>query len=116
MCGIFGAFGTAWDDAMVARWSANSLGMLWPEMDEAFASLGGNGGGPPVAARRPVVVVALVSRGTSRRVAPLVRGVEPTASVTIGKQFSTTSSPGPGAKAHARNATSGQIDQRWRLQ
>ena len=30
--------------------------------------------------------------------APLVRGVEPTASVTIGEQFSTTSIPGPGAK------------------
>ena len=32
----FGAFGAAWDDAMVARWSANPLGMLWPEMDAAF--------------------------------------------------------------------------------
>ena len=29
----FGAFGAAWDDAMVARWSANPLGMLWPGMD-----------------------------------------------------------------------------------
>jgi hypothetical protein len=25
---FFGAFGTAWDDAMIARWSANPLGML----------------------------------------------------------------------------------------
>jgi hypothetical protein len=29
---FFGAFGAAWGDAMVARWSANPLGMLWPEM------------------------------------------------------------------------------------
>ena len=28
---FFGAVPAAWDDAMVARWSANSLGMLWPE-------------------------------------------------------------------------------------
>jgi hypothetical protein len=27
---FFGAFGAAWDDAMVVRWSANPLGMLWP--------------------------------------------------------------------------------------
>jgi hypothetical protein len=38
------------------RWSANSLGMLWQEMDAAFVTSGG--GGPPAAARRPVVVVA----------------------------------------------------------
>ena len=38
---FFGAFGTAWDDAMVARWSANPLGMLWPEMDAAFVMSGG---------------------------------------------------------------------------
>ena len=25
---FFGAFGIAWDDAMIARWSANPLGML----------------------------------------------------------------------------------------
>jgi hypothetical protein len=30
---FFGAFGALWDDAMVARWSANPLAMLWPEMD-----------------------------------------------------------------------------------
>ena len=28
---FFGAVPAAWDDAMVARWSANSLGMPWPE-------------------------------------------------------------------------------------
>jgi hypothetical protein len=28
---FFGAVGSAWGDAMVARWSANPLGMLWPE-------------------------------------------------------------------------------------
>jgi hypothetical protein len=33
---FFGAFGAAWDDSMVLRWSANPLGILWPEMDEAF--------------------------------------------------------------------------------
>ena len=53
---FFGAFGTAWNDAMVARWSANPLGMLWPEMDAAFASWGG--GGPSTIPRRPVVVIA----------------------------------------------------------
>jgi len=30
---FFGAFGAAWDDAMVARWSANPLSMLWPKID-----------------------------------------------------------------------------------
>ena len=38
---FFGAFGTAWDDAMIARWSANPLGMLWPEMDAAFIASSG---------------------------------------------------------------------------
>jgi hypothetical protein len=38
---FFGAFGAAWDDAMVARWSADPLGMLWPEMDAVFAGVGG---------------------------------------------------------------------------
>jgi hypothetical protein len=37
---FFGAFGAAWDDALVARWSANPLGMLWPEMDAAFVTPG----------------------------------------------------------------------------
>ena len=27
---FFGAFGTARDDAIIARWSANPLAMLWP--------------------------------------------------------------------------------------
>jgi hypothetical protein len=44
---------------MVARWSANPLGMLWPEMDAAVMASGGNGGGnPPAVATRPVVVIA----------------------------------------------------------
>jgi hypothetical protein len=55
---FFGAFGAAWDDAMVARWSANPLGMLWPEMDAAFMTSGGGNGGLPATTRRPVVVVA----------------------------------------------------------
>jgi hypothetical protein len=45
----FGALGAAWDDSMVARWSANPLGMLWPEMDAAFVTSGDNGGGNPPA-------------------------------------------------------------------
>ena len=52
---FFGAFGAAWDDAMVARWSANPLGMLWPDMDAAFIG-GGGGGGSPATPRRPMVV------------------------------------------------------------
>jgi hypothetical protein len=55
---FFGAFGAAWDDAMVARWSANPLRMLWPEMDAKFVTSGGENGGPPTAAYRPVVVIA----------------------------------------------------------
>ncbi len=53
---FFGAFGVAWDDAMVARWSANPLGMLWPERDAAFVTTGG--GWPPATVRRPVVIIA----------------------------------------------------------
>jgi len=52
---FFGAFGAAW--AMVARWSANPLGMLRPEMDAAFIA-SRRGGGPPALARRPVVTIA----------------------------------------------------------
>ena len=33
-------------DAIVARWSASPLGMLWPEMDAAFVTSGGNGLAP----------------------------------------------------------------------
>ena len=40
---FFGAFGAAGDDAMVARWSAHPLGMLWPERDAAFVMSGGVG-------------------------------------------------------------------------
>ena len=52
---FFGALGAAWDDAMVARWSANPLAMLWPTMGAAFVSDGG--GSPPASGRRPVGVV-----------------------------------------------------------
>jgi hypothetical protein len=52
---FFGAFGTAWDEGMVARWSASPLGMLWPEMEALFVT---SGGGLPTAVRRPVVVIA----------------------------------------------------------
>jgi hypothetical protein len=45
------------DHAMLARWSANPLGMLWPEMDVAFVTSGGGNGGPATAARRPVVII-----------------------------------------------------------
>jgi hypothetical protein len=54
---FFGAFGAAWDDLMVARWSANPFGMLWSEMDAAFVKRRGEGGGP-VAVSRPVVIIA----------------------------------------------------------
>jgi len=43
---------------MVERWSANPLGILWPEMDAAFVTSGGGNGGPPTAARRPVIIIA----------------------------------------------------------
>ncbi len=54
---FFGAFGVAWDDAMVARWSANPLGMLWPERDVVFLAGDDGGGGPLTTVRRPVMVV-----------------------------------------------------------
>jgi hypothetical protein len=54
---FLGAFGVAWDDTMVARWSANPLGMLWSEMDASFVGFRGRGG-PPTVARRPLVVIA----------------------------------------------------------
>jgi hypothetical protein len=50
--------GFAWDDAMSARWSANPLGMLWPEVDAAFVTSGRGDGGPPSLARRPAVIIA----------------------------------------------------------
>ena len=55
---FFGAFGAAWDDAMVARWSADPLGMLWPEMDAAFVGSGGSGDPPAVPRRRVVIIPA----------------------------------------------------------
>ena len=57
---FFGAFGATWDDAMVNRWSANPLGMLWPVRDAAFVTSGGGNGGGSAAPRRPVVIVAVV--------------------------------------------------------
>jgi hypothetical protein len=33
---IFGAFGTAWNDRMVARRNVSPFGMLWPMMAAAF--------------------------------------------------------------------------------
>jgi hypothetical protein len=44
---------------MVARWSADPLGMLWPEREAVLARSGGGGSGPPAAARRPVVVIPM---------------------------------------------------------
>ena len=41
---FFGAFGTARDDTIIARWSANPLAMLWPEMNAAFVTSGGGMG------------------------------------------------------------------------
>ena len=54
---FFGAYGAPRDDAMVARWSANPLGMLWPEMDVEFVTSGG-GDGPAVLRRRVIVIAA----------------------------------------------------------
>jgi hypothetical protein len=42
---------------MVARWSSNPLGMLWPEMDPAFVMSGG-GDGPALLRRRVIVIAA----------------------------------------------------------
>lgn len=53
---FFGAFGAPWDHAMVARWSADPLALLWPEMDAAFATSGG--GDPAAGSRRAVVVIS----------------------------------------------------------
>jgi hypothetical protein len=44
---FLGAFGTAWGDGVIARWSANPLGMMWPEMDAAIVASGGGGDPPP---------------------------------------------------------------------
>jgi hypothetical protein len=41
---FFGAFGAAWDERIVARWSAPR--MLWPEMDAAFVTSGKAAGTP----------------------------------------------------------------------
>jgi hypothetical protein len=56
---FFGAFGAAWDDGMVAHWSANPLGILWPETDAVFVASGSAKGGSGAAYlhRRRVVIV-----------------------------------------------------------
>ena len=43
---------------MVARWGANPLGMLWPEMDAAFLASGGGNGGSLTLPRLPVLTIA----------------------------------------------------------
>jgi hypothetical protein len=48
---IFGAFGL--DDGMVARWSANPLGMLWLEVDATLTLVAARS-----LQRWPVVIVA----------------------------------------------------------
>ena len=54
---FFGAFRAARDEGMVARWSANPVGMPWPNMDALFIASSGRDG-RPTAPRRPLVVVA----------------------------------------------------------
>ena len=52
---FFSAFRTAWNNSMFVRWSANPLGMLWPEIDAAL--IASNGGSvPPATPRRQVVI------------------------------------------------------------
>jgi hypothetical protein len=53
-----GAFGAAWDDAVVTPGAPNPLGMLSPEMDAGLVTSGGYGG-PPATARRPGVIIAV---------------------------------------------------------
>ncbi len=64
---FFGTFGAAWDGAMIAGWSANPLGMLWPERDAGFlAGDSGGGGRRPCcggrSSRSPGVRIALERR------------------------------------------------------
>jgi hypothetical protein len=54
---FFSAFRAAWSDAMFARWSANPLGIFWPEMAAVLIASSGGGGLPPTP-RRSVVIVA----------------------------------------------------------
>ena len=70
---FFGAFGAAWGEAMVGRWSVNPLGMLWPEMDAVFLASGGNGG-PPATAQRPVVLILAADLRLQGRHAAPIRG------------------------------------------
>ena len=41
---FLGAPSATWDHAMVARWSVKPVGMLWPEMNATFVTLGGGMG------------------------------------------------------------------------
>jgi hypothetical protein len=52
---FFSAFRAAWNDAMFVHWSANPLGILWPEIDAALIASNG-GSGPPATLRRRVVI------------------------------------------------------------
>jgi len=65
---FFGAFGAARNDVIAARWSANPLGMLWPEMDAAFV----RPRGAPTVAVRPVAIIA-GSCGMGERAIPARR-------------------------------------------
>ena len=56
---FFGAFGAAWDDATVVRWSASPLGTLWPEWMRRSSRRVVAARRPPAAARRPLIVIAL---------------------------------------------------------
>jgi hypothetical protein len=54
---FFGAFRAARDDARSPATSFNPLGMLWPEMDDAFVTSGGENGGPTTVARHSVLII-----------------------------------------------------------
>lgn len=51
---------------MIARRSANPLGMLWPKMETAFVTSGGNGGGSHQP-RAPAVLASLGARTRAQR-------------------------------------------------
>ena len=54
---FFGAFGAAWMTPWSPATSFNPLGMLWPEMDDAFVTSGGENGGPTTVARHSVLII-----------------------------------------------------------
>ena len=61
---FFGAFGTARDDAIIARWSANPLAMLWPGGAALWLQVAE--WEPPAAVQHPVVIIAAAGRGRRR--------------------------------------------------